>query len=240
MQIPKYLAAFDFDYTIVSDNSDIVVRDLIPSSHPIPDHVKQLYSEENGWTEYMGEVFKILHRIDVTKKEILAAVTSIPEVTGMVTLIQNLIKMNFDVIIISDSNMEFIERWCETNGIDKLIHKVYSNPAHFDEDELLIIQPFHKQTTCSLSQMNLCKGQVLQEHIARRALDGISYDNVFYIGDGSNDYCPIARLGEGDFGCARAGFKLPKLLAESSVVKADTLLWENGVDLLDKIKAKVK
>lgn len=238
--MPKYLAAFDFDHTIVSDNSDIVARDLIPSSYTIPDHVKDLYNSDNGWTEYMGEIFKILNGNKIPKNDIVTAITSIPEVTGMVELIQTLVKMNFEVIIISDSNTEFIRCWCEANGITKSISNVYSNPASFDENDLLTIRPFHKQTSCQLSQMNLCKGQVLEEHIARRSTsDGSSFDKVFYIGDGNNDYCPITKLRNEDFGCARVGFKLPNLLEGSSIVKAQTILWENGIDLLDKIKGKV-
>lgn len=239
LQVPKFLAAFDFDYTIVNENSDIVARDLIPSSYTIPDHVKELYNSENGWTQYMAEVFKILHETKVSKNEIVAAITSIPEVTGMVELIQNFTKMNFEIIIVSDSNTEFISRWLEANGITTLISNVYSNPGTFDEKDLLTIRPFHKQTTCRMSQMNLCKGQVLEEHIARHTAAGGNYDKVFYVGDGNNDYCPITKLRAEDFGCGRMGFKLEKLLKESNIVKAETILWENGIDLLDKIKEKI-
>lgn len=239
LRSPKFLAAFDFDYTIVSNNSDIVARDLIPASFTISDQVNELYNADNSWTKYMGEIFKILHETKVSKNDIQTAITSIPEVTGMVQLIQNLVEMNFEVIIISDSNMEFIRCWCDANGLTKSISHVYSNPANFDENDLLTIQPFHKQTTCQMSQMNLCKGQVLDEHIDRHSTDGSCYDKVFYVGDGSNDYCPITKLRTEDVGCARVGFKLEKLLAESSIVKAETLLWDNGIDLLDKIKEKV-
>lgn len=236
------MAAFDFDHTIVDDNSDIVARDLISKFHPsftIPDDVKELYSSQNGWTQYMAEIFKILHELKIPQNEIVAAITAIPEVTGVGELIRNLVDMNFEVIIISDSNMEFIQCWCEANGISKLIDKVYSNPASFNEDGLLTIQPFHKQTTCSMSQMNLCKGQVLEEHIARKATNEIDFDKVFYIGDGGNDYCPITRLRTDDYGCARVGFKLAKMLAARTNVKAETVLWENGNELLEQIKGKI-
>lgn len=237
--MPKYLAAFDFDYTIVSQNSDIVARDLVPSSS-IPDKVKKLYSSDNGWTEYMGEIFKILHQTNVTRDQIVKEITSIPEVPGMIALIRRLVDMDFDVIIISDSNMEFIRCWCKANGIASLIHTVYSNPANFNDNGLLTIKPFHKQTTCSMSQMNLCKGQVLNEHIERKtSMDGCGYEKVFYVGDGNNDYCPITTLRAEDFGCARIGFKLEKLLAASSIVKAESLLWDNGNDLLEKIKESI-
>lgn len=234
------MAAFDFDHTIVNDNSDIVARDLIPKTFTIPDDVKSLYSSDNGWTQYMAEIFKILHEFNIPKNEITAAITAIPEVPGIVELLRNLVDMNFEIIIISDSNVEFIRCWCEAKGITNLIEKIYSNPASFNEQGLLTIQPFHKQTTCSMSQMNLCKGQVLDEHIARKKVtDGISFEKVFYMGDGANDYCPITRLRTEDFGCARVGFKLTKLLAESTIVKAETVLWENGNDLLKQIKERI-
>ncbi len=239
MQSSKYLAAFDFDHTIVNDNSDIVARNLIPKSYKIPDKVTELYNAQHGWNQYMAEIFKILHEMNVTKNDIVTAITSIPEVPGIIELIKYLVAKNFDVIIISDSNMEFIQCWCEANGINKLISMVYSNPANFTENDLLTLQPFHKQTTCQLSQVNLCKAQVLEEHIARNRENGITYDKVFYVGDGGNDYCPITKLRSEDYGCARIGFKLTKLLAETCIVNAGTILWENGVDLLAQIKEKL-
>lgn len=239
MESPKYLAAFDFDYTVVSQNSDIVAKDLIPASYSIPDDVKKLYHAPHGWTAWMGEVFKILHEVKITEKSIVSAITSIPEVTGMVELIQNLVKLNFEVIIISDSNSKFIESWCKEHGIMECISAVYTNPAKFNENELLTIKPFHKQTTCEMSEMNLCKGMVLEEHIAKNMTNGRSYDKVFYIGDGRNDYCPITKLRSEDFGCARVGYKLENMLAQSNIVKAKTILWKDGIDLLVKIKQKI-
>lgn len=239
MQSPKYLAAFDFDHTVINQNSDVVAKDLIPTSYTIPDHVIQLYNVEHGWTQYMAEVFKILHETKFSKENILSAITSIPEVTGTIELIQNLVKLQFEVIIISDSNSQFIRSWCEKNGIAECISAVYTNPAEFDENELLTIQPFHKQTTCQMSQMNLCKAMVLEDHIARYAISGSSYNKVFYIGDGRNDYCPIIKLRSEDVGCARVGYKLENMLAQSNDIKAETILWEDGIDLLEKIKQKL-
>ena len=44
---------------------------------------------------------------------------------------------------------------------------MYSNPAEFDSQGQLVINPYQFNSFCNLSSPNLCKGQALQEHIHR-------------------------------------------------------------------------
>lgn len=52
----KVLLAFDFDHTIIGDNSDTYIAKLAPGGK-IPKEIKDLYSER-GWTHFMGQVFR--------------------------------------------------------------------------------------------------------------------------------------------------------------------------------------
>ena len=107
------LVAFDFDHTIINDNSDTYIRRLAPNGGKIPSEISQLYSEK-GWTKYMAEVFKYLHKNGTMPKQLLSCVAEINFVTGMYDLITYLApengaeerpcSTNFDSIIISDSN----------------------------------------------------------------------------------------------------------------------------------------
>jgi pyridoxal phosphate phosphatase PHOSPHO2 len=109
----RVLIAFDFDHTIVNDNSDIYIQRLAPNNGKIPDDISQLYSD-NGWTNYMAAIFKYLHANGTTSSQLLDCVAEIPLVNGMPELLTYLttgdkingedVHVAFDPIIISDAN----------------------------------------------------------------------------------------------------------------------------------------
>lgn len=231
----RKLAAFDFDHTVVNDNTDIVVRDLVKSK--ITEEVTKLY-KKSGWIPYMQEIFYLLHKDGFTKPQIKDAIEGIPEVTGLKTLFKELNDTgNVDIIIISDSNSVFIKFWCDHNDVSKYIKHIYTNQAHFNDDDVLLIQPFHHQTECRLSSENLCKGKVLEDFV-RNQRDGcnVIYDKIFYIGDGVNDICPVLRLGAQDFGYARNGYRMQKELdTKNPLLDANLVIWNDGSDLKNSI-----
>ena len=236
----KRLAAFDFDHTISELNTDLVVRDLVSAGY-ISDRIKEIY-KTYGWTMYMREIFKLLHEKRIKKENIEDAIKGIPEVEGIKNCIKFLAENNFDIIIISDSNSEFIRIWNEHNEITEYIHSVFTNKAHFDDKGRLHIAPFGHQTECKLSAINICKGKVLQKFIENQT--DVAYDKVFYIGDGKNDVCPILRLPENSYGCAREGYSCIKELNKMTVqnpkcLKAKLYIWKNGIDLQTFIENEI-
>lgn len=231
------MAAFDFDHTVVDDNTDIVVRDLVKSK--ISDDITKLY-KKSGWIPYMQEIFYLLHADGFTKAQIQLAIEGIPEVSGLRTLFKRLWDAKtMDIIVISDSNSEFIKFWCDYNGISQYIQQIYTNQAQFTADDVLKIQPYHHQLDCQLSSENLCKGAVLEHHV-RKQFDEhrIVYDRIFYVGDGHNDVCPVLRLSTRDFGLAREGYRMQKELEEQKTngdLDATVKIWTNGHDLSELI-----
>lgn len=242
----RKLVAFDFDHTVVDLNTDIVVRDLI-SADKIPREVTKLY-KRSGWIPYMQEIFHLLHANGVTRDHIKAAIESIPEVNGVKRLIQQLHDTgDCDVIIISDSNSEFIRYWCTFNDIQHCFAEIHTNQANFDGTGRLLIQPYHNQFSCSLSSVNLCKGDILEKFINRRQHEQqVIYDKIFYIGDGANDICPVLRLGKRDFGMARKNYRMHKeidsILSDNTnpdnvkhSLDAKLLIWDDGIELAELI-----
>lgn len=242
----RKLFAFDFDHTVVDDNTDIVVRDLV-AKEKIPPHVMSLY-KHSGWIPYMQEIFNILRENNIRKADIHKAIEGIPEVVGMKSLFQWLgDRPDADVIIVSDSNSQFIDQWCSVNEIRHCIDEIFTNPARYTDEESLKIQPYHNQSWCSLSSVNLCKGQILEDFMARQQNQNqIAYENVFYFGDGANDFCPILRLRNGDFGCVRRGYRLEKEIKPDSPalkdkeLKAELFVWNDGIELMDFIKKQTQ
>ncbi|XP_055844638.1 pyridoxal phosphate phosphatase PHOSPHO2-like [Episyrphus balteatus] len=238
---PKRLAAFDFDNTVVFGNTDTVVRELVTPE--VPPNVQELVKTE-GWTRYMEEIFRLLHEKKITREKILERIRCIREVPGFVRLLKSLHQANFDLIIISDSNSEFIREWTQAHNISNIFTQIFTNPAQFLDNGLLTIKPYHHQTECKLSAENLCKGKILENFIATREVDDfIKYENVVYVGDGTNDICPVMRLSENDVGCARKGYGMKRILEKNKTkltAKSKLIYWNNGFDLHEQLQEHFK
>ena len=57
MYRPKLLIAFDFDHTLVDDNSDTYIIKRLAPNGKLPDEIKAIYRKK-CWTTYMGAIFK--------------------------------------------------------------------------------------------------------------------------------------------------------------------------------------
>lgn len=234
----KKLAVFDFDHTIVDGNTDIVARKLLKNDQ-VPESVRVLH-QTHGWTLYMQEIFKLLKKHNISKGTVKNAIILIPAVPSIKKLITTLVtQRNYDAIIISDSNSLFINDWLEANNMKEYFHSVFTNPAKYNKDGLLEIQGFHEQHTCKLSTVNLCKGKIMCDFIKAQKNLGVIYEHVVYVGDGKNDFCPILRLNQNDFACAREGYALVDVLDKNKTehlyekVLAQVCVWKTGQDILN-------
>lgn len=137
----------------------------------------------------------------------------------------------------------FIDHILNKTGYRQVFSTVYTNPAEFQDDGCLTLQPFHHQDWCQLSSVNMCKGHILEDHIsaagAKAGSHSSPYDLVVFVGDGSNDLCPSLRLRENDLVFARRGFKLANKLTDAengTKPTARVVLWDSGLDIMNKIK----
>lgn len=241
--IKRYLGAFDFDYTVVAQNTDTVVRDILPPNKLTKD--LQEIAEAKGWTEHMAEIFRRLHEVNIKPEKILQTIQTIPEVPGFVRMLKRFkTKYDCDLIIISDSNSIFIEEWLKYHGLSDSFTKVFTNPARFESNGLLTIQPYHHQTECRLSSANLCKGKVLEHFLIEQDLRyNLTYEHVIYVGDGNNDICPVTKLRPRDIACPREGFSMDKTLTKNPLklkVRSEIIRWKTGFDLLDKLEKHIE
>jgi len=191
----------------------------------------------------MEKIFEHLHHEGVTQNQILEAIGNIPEVPGMLSLLQYLRRPDCEVIILSDSNSVFISTWLEKYHLLDAIKQVYTNPAHFDASGQLHVNKFHNQNWCTLSSVNMCKGHILDTHINSRKAGGVIFTGIVYVGDGHNDFCPSLRLSAGDHVFVRYGFSLEKMIKDKSPehgeVKASIHMWRTGDDILHVIKSSI-
>ena len=120
-------------------------------------------------------------------------------------------ELSATIIIISDSNSEFISHILKVKELDHLVDRVFTNPASWSDDGLLTIKPYHHQETCKLSTKNLCKHSIMEEYIKNC---GKTFSFICYVGDGKNDFCPMWKLAENDLACIREGYSLQKYIPQ--------------------------
>lgn len=232
----RTLIALDFDHTVVDDNTDIVVRNLLQPEQ-IPESVRKLY-KGSDWIGYMQQIFNLLHTHGFKQDDLLSAIRNIPETPGFCEFIRRMSdRPDVDVVIISDSNTVFINTWLAHHQLN--VHKIFTNLAVSPADGgPLQIAPYHNQTDCNLSSVNLCKGKVLCDLLEETQ----KYQHCIYAGDGRNDICPSLRLSERDLACPRIGYPCAKSLQGefASKMNAPLFLWETGYELLYKTTTQIK
>lgn len=76
----------------------------------------------------------------------------------------------------------------------------------------------------------MCKGAELSAYIEKKG-GWEALDKVVYVGDGGNDFCPLVRMRDGDWGLVRKGMELDERIAregKESGVKVDVKKWEQA------------
>ncbi|KAM3624892.1 uncharacterized protein V6R79_003533 [Siganus canaliculatus] len=241
----KFLMVFDFDHTVVDDNSDTWVIKCLPSQ-TIPDSLKSSY-KKGHWTEFMGRLMNYIGDQEVSPDRVRSVMETIPFTDGMTELLTFISerKSNIDCIIISDSNTIFIDWILRSSGLEAAFDKVFTNPATISELGYMKVQCYHSHQ-CEKCPVNLCKKAVLELYLSEQCERGVEYQRVFYVGDGGNDLCPTSCLRGQDVVMPRKGYTLEKLLAklESQEDKMSprpkVMSWSSGSEILEELKASMQ
>ena len=76
----------------------------------------------------------------------------------------------------------------------------------------------------------MCKGEELDAYV--RANGGWEkYEKIVYVGDGGNDYCPMLKMRQGDWGLVRKGYGLDRKLQKEggkAGLKVDVKMWDQA------------
>lgn len=237
----KILVVMDFDHTVVDDNTDTHITKL-GENGKIPENVASKY--QNGhWTAFMNIVFDYLYTTcKISKPEYKRNLSEIPLTSGFLAIFE-MIRANNDMecIIVSDSNSWFIETILHNYQIQDVPLEIFTNEANFVNGTLKITpHHIHDHESCPI---NMCKGKILQEFLNGKRVEGTEYKHVFYIGDGSNDFCPSKILKISDVVFARKNYSLHKKLNKLSgdeALSAKVSIWEKGMDIMQLINRYVK
>ena len=224
-------------------------------------------TESHGWTHRMNAVFRYMHeKYKISQEKLLNCMREIELSAEMKSLLRILKQTHgFELYILSDSNTVFIETILEANGLLPLFDlkkNVITNRGFFDSNGCLVAVPLNQDYNengapfdCStkICKANICKGQILRDlvkSLGGRPTSGAfnsgsdsvdpSYSNqIWYFGDGTNDYCPGLQLGLNDCFFIRNGFSLVKLLTKNpeleSKIIAKKTYWNDAKDILGNV-----
>lgn len=235
----KLLAVFDFDNTIIHGNSDTWITKL-GQNGKLPKHIESLH-KRGHWTAFMNQVFTYFDQeCGVTESDYVEILKQIPLVVGMNELLREIKtrRESIDCIIISDANSFFINTILEQKGLEKVFTSIFTNPASFSSSGRLCVAHYH-QHSHEKCPVNMCKAKILRSYMANQEEQGIEYESILYVGDGSNDYCPSSILSEKDFVFPRKGYSLERVISKPENVGeicAKVMIWENAQKILAKLQ----
>ncbi|KAI7816528.1 phosphatase phospho-type [Gamsiella multidivaricata] len=233
--VTKRLVVFDFDWTLIEADSDYwVVQHL---GGEFAKEQVELFGKVQ-WTDLQDMLLGRLYDRGITRQDLERILREVPFTPEMIAALRAMKSQGAELCIISDANTFYIDTILKAHGIDQLFTKIITNPAHFDSVGRLRITRFHgldkEPHGCPLPcHPNLCKGHELQ-----KLIDAQSWDQVIYMGDSTNDFCPSTRLQTEDLVLARASLLLEKeIRLHPELVRAKVLYWESPKDALAKIQS---
>lgn len=176
------------------------------------------------WTDLVAQCLVDLHGLGFKKEDIEGAMRVLPFHPAMIRAITTLKASTTSeptFLCLSNSNSVFINTILEHKGLQNQFDEIITNPAEWDPSGLLVVRrrvdpngPQHRcQVGCS---PNMCKGDELTAFLQRHAPD---FERVTYIGDGSNDFCPLLRLRSKDFAFVRRGRGLEERILREGEAK---------------------
>ncbi|KAG0098180.1 hypothetical protein BGZ93_000896 [Podila epicladia] len=232
--LAKRLFVFDFDWTLIECDSDNWVFQHLNKD------LYQVQLESVGkvqWTDLQQGLLGKLFASGVSRKDIEDTLSQVPFDTDMIEALTLMKAHGSELYILSDANTVYIETILKAHKIDHLFTSILTNPAKFDDQGRLNVVRFHgldrPPHDCRLPcEPNLCKGQELQ-----KLIDSQEWDQVIYMGDSTNDFCPSTRLQSTDVVLARKGLLLESHITKSpELVKGEVVYWENAHDVLAATK----
>ncbi|KII92830.1 hypothetical protein PLICRDRAFT_51170 [Plicaturopsis crispa FD-325 SS-3] len=228
--VKKQLVVFDFDWSFVDQDTDRWVPEVLA-----PDLRRKMEDLRNDvqWTDLVTQTMEGLHARGISREQIEDTLKAIPFHPAMKRAVTNLKASSGSettFFCLSNANAVFIPTILKSKGLDTLFEKIVTNPAEWDPSGLLRVRrrvdPNGPQHQCSVGcSPNMCKGDELEAFLANHAT---KFDRVVYVGDGSNDFCPIVRLRSQDLAVARTFGGLANRIAkegEKEALKCEVKYW---------------
>jgi pyridoxal phosphate phosphatase PHOSPHO2 len=225
------LVVFDFDRTLISENSDVVLFDQLPYGQPLRPRFSALRGERRlGWTQIMQtQLADLAVQQGYSKDDVLQCLRSVimdPILLDALRALRSSQSPRVVMAIASDANTIFIDEILRSNGLGEgLFEAVHTNPAVWAEGDVIHVEPYQPVDaphSCARGcSANMCKGKILREVREKLGLKDVEGLRTIFVGDGTNDFCPSLSLGPNDLVLAREGFALQKLIDEANAADGE-------------------
>ncbi|KIM45229.1 hypothetical protein M413DRAFT_441912 [Hebeloma cylindrosporum] len=236
-EVMKQLVVFDFDWSMADQDTDRWIFEVLA-----PDLRRKMKTLKNEiqWTDLVAQSLREAHSRSITKDQIIHALEIMPFHPAMVRAVTNLkARGKTTFLCLSNANSVFITTILKSKGLQELFEEIVTNPAEWDPSGLLKLRrrvdPDGPQHTCAVGcSPNMCKGEELEAFLLR---NGVQYDHIAYIGDGTNDFCPILRLRSQDTVFCRTSRGLQKRIeheGESQGLKCNIQYWGGAWEIEEK------
>jgi pyridoxal phosphate phosphatase PHOSPHO2 len=231
----KQLVVFDFDWSMADQDTDRWIFEVLA-----PDLRRKMKTlkDEIQWTDLVAQSLREAHSRSITKEQIIHALQIMPYHPAMVRAVTELKgRGETTFLCLSNANSVFISTILESKGLQDLFEEIITNPAEWVPSGLLKLRrrvdPEGVQHTCKVGcSPNMCKE--LEAFLARK---GVEFGHVAYVGDGTNDFCPILRLRRQDTAFCRTGRGLQKRIqkeGEAEGLKCNVQYWGGAWEIEEK------
>ncbi|PPQ99433.1 hypothetical protein CVT24_005240 [Panaeolus cyanescens] len=230
----RQLVVFDFDWSMADQDTDRWIFEVLA-----PDLRRKMKTlkDEIQWTDLVAQSLREIHARGVTKDQIVQALETMPYHPAMKRAVTNLKSRGKTTFLcLSNANSVFISTILKSKGLENLFQEIITNPAEWDNSGLLKLRrrvdPLGVQHTCEVGcSPNMCKGEELEAFLGRQEE---KFDLICYVGDGTNDFCPILRLRSTDIVFCRTSRGLQKRInseGQEKGLKAQIKYWGGAWEL---------
>ncbi|CAD6568118.1 MAG: hypothetical protein CYPHOPRED_002325 [Cyphobasidiales sp. Tagirdzhanova-0007] len=213
------LVVFDFDWSFADNDTDRYVLEVLA-----PKLRLRMESLKNDmqWTDLVADSMRELHKQGFTKEDVIDALQVLPVHPAMkrgVRCLQSRKDLHTTFLCLSNSNTVYIKTILKHHDLGSIFSEIITNPASFNSAGLLEISrrvpaTSADQHSCKVGcSANMCKGQELEAFLERTG-GRAQYDRIVYVGDGSNDFCPLLRLTRNDLALVRFDYSLARRIAK--------------------------
>ncbi len=232
----KYLLIFDFDETIVDQDSEEELLKLT--------FTKQQYNQiistisKLDFFEGFNYYFKLMKEKGLTLKDINNNLYKLQLSPKMLNLF-NYIKKNkskFDVVILSSCIDYSIKQVLKHYGYSDLVEQYLCTKAYVEpekSDKLLYVPKNQFPHTCDLCSDSQCKSSELEKFLKMKKYK--KYEKKLFVCDGDNDYCPSKNvLKKGDILFPRDDHRLLNKLKQTNFrdITCDVHPWKSADEII--------
>ena len=236
MTTKKKLVVFDFDCTIINVDSERTQFPLLPEE-VYTTTLEKFNASPYNWIDFMNSIYAQFKKFHITLEDIKNVLDSIELTPGMETLLNFLRdhKEEYEPVIISNASSFNLDYILTKKGYKDIFKKIMCNKSKLDNDGMVYIfkNPAHNCDKCNPCR---CKAKNLNDFLG--ANNRRNYEKIYFICDGSNDFCLAKQLESSDCVFPRKDYAFCSILLDpeqKEKLKCEVRPFEDASSIVDEM-----